>query len=45
MAERDPFDIVMTYLSYNRQPAPSFFAPLRDRDVGFVVIRPLVWFE
>ena len=43
--ERDPFDVVMAFFNFNKRPADSFFDIVSKKDIGFIAIKPLVWFD
>ena len=41
----DPFDVVMARCNYNIGRHDRLFEAVSSRDVGLVVIKPLVWFD
>ena len=43
--DRDPFDVVMARCNYNIGRHDRLFKAVAGRDVGLVVIKPLVWFD
>ena len=43
--ERDPFDVVMARCNFNEGRHERLFSAVSERNVGFIAIKPLVWFD
>ena len=43
--ERDPFDVVMAPFNFRIGRNERLLRAIAERNIGFVVIKPLVWFE